>query len=456
MRRNPSVSGKAVLTVDAGTVTGPSVLRNHGLGQGGLSDDHRMISDHVSQLKNLNPKYIRLFLQEYYDVYPKHKVYDWKKLDATVDAILATGAKPLMSICLKPPVLYPVSDQRKVHPTSYPEWDELIYRMVRHYNVERKDGIVYWEVFNEPNIGESGGCPGLFAPGDYCTYYEHTVKAIRRADPGTKVGGPALAGWESPIEEPWLAYCRRKKLPVDFVSWHFYSDDPETPSRGAEHFRKLLAKYPGPRPEFIIDEWNIGLDWKRTEPEFQVCFIPETINSMIKAGIDYSNYYQIRDFHVPEEPFKKIMSPDGARFMINYWNNMLQRFGLFDFQGVMRPAYFVFKMLGRMTGDFVKVSTNSTSVKAFATYDAGMQVLHVLAWNFSKKTPPAGRVSLKLKGLRKKAWNYKRYTLDVHGASNMENDRMRLERAVEETTEGFDDTFTLGPYGISFITVVGR
>jgi len=113
-------------------------------------------------------------------------------------------------------------------------------------------------------------------------------------------------------------------------------------------------------------------------------------------------------------------------------------------------------MLGRMTGDFVKVSTNSKTVKAFATYDAGMQVLHVLAWNFSRETPPATRVSFELKGLRKKAWNYKRYALDVHGTSNMENDRMRLERAVEDTTGGFNDAFFLSPYGISFVTVVGR
>jgi hypothetical protein len=447
---------KVKLTVDAGRMTGPSVLRNHGLGQGGLSDDHRMIGDHVSQLKNLNPKYIRLFVQEYYDVMPKRGVYDWKKLDAAVDAITATGARPLMSICIKPTALYPEVDQRKVHPASYAEWDELIYRMVRHFNRERKDGIVYWEVFNEPNIGESGGCPGLFTPEDYCVYYEHTVKAIRRADPGTKVGGPALAGWESPIEEPWLAYCRRKRLPIDFISWHFYSDDPETPARGAAHFRKLLAKYPGPKPEFIIDEWNIGLDWKRTEPEFQVCFIPETINNMVKAGIDYSNYYQIRDFHVPEEAFRRIMSADGARFMINYWNNMLQRFGLFDFQGVLRPAYFVFKMLGRMSGDFIQVSSDSPAVKAFASYDAWMQVLHVLAWNFSRETPPASRVSLGVKNLRKKAWNYKRYMLDVHGASNMENDRMRLGNAVEITASGIDDDFTLPPYGICFITIAGR
>jgi beta-xylosidase len=292
-------TGKVNLTVDAGKMTGEAVLRNHGLGQGGLSDEPWMISDHISQLKNLNPKYIRLFLQEYYDVYPEHNVYNWKKLDAAVDSILKTGAKPLMCICFKPKVLYPAVDHAKVHPASYDEWDELIYRMVRHYNVERKDGIIYWEVANEPDIGESGGCPYLFTGEDYCIYYEHTAKAILRADKSVKVGGPALASWtrEDPIQEPWLEHCNKKKIPVDFVSWHYYSNDPNIPIESASYFRNLLKKYPSLKPEFIIDEWNIDLSWKRKDIEFQVCYIPETINNMVKAGVDYSCYYQIRKVH---------------------------------------------------------------------------------------------------------------------------------------------------------------
>lgn len=448
-------NGKADITVDAGKIMGESTLRNHGLGQGGLSDETWMISDHISQLKNLNPKYIRLFLQEYYDIYPGHNVYNWKKLDAVIDCILKTGAKPVMCICFKPKVLFPVIDHSKVHPANYDEWEELIYQMVRHYNIERKDGILYWEISNEPDIGESGGCPYLFTPEDYCIYYEHTVKAILRADPSVKVGGPALAGWrrKNPIQEPWIDYCHKKNIPIDFISWHFYSDNPRTPLEGAAYFKNFLKKYPSFKPELIIDEWNISLNWTKEKPEFQVCFIPEVINNMIKAGVDYSNYYQIRDCHVSEEAIRKFMSENGSRFMINWWNEKLQRDGLFDFQGEMRPTYFVFKMLSKMTGNFVQVNTNSSTVKALATYNKRMETLHILVWNFEDETPPARKVKLSVKNLENKRWNYRRYALDIKTPSNMENDRLICEKEINEKKSGMEDDFEILPYGINFIVI---
>jgi hypothetical protein len=442
------------ITVDAGMLTGESVIRNHGLGQGGLSDDPNMISDHISQIKNLNPKYIRLFLQEYYDLYPEHNVYNWSKLDAVIDAILKTGAKPLMCICFKPKVLYPSIDHVKVHPSSYEEWDELIYRLVSHYNVERKDGIVYWEVANEPDIGEPGGCPYLFSGEDYCVYYEHTVKAMLQADKNIKVGGPALAWFaKSPIQEPWLEYCNKKNIPVDFISWHFYSDDATTPFAGATYFRKLLEKCPSLKPELIIDEWNISLQWTRIEPEFQPCFILEVVNNMLKAGIDYSFYYQIRDYHVNEEQISKFLSKDGTKFMVNWWNEKLQRDGLFDFQGMTRPAYFVFKMLGKMSGKFIRADSDLDKVKAIATYNPEREVTHIIIWNFEEKKPPKRTVKLYVKNLKNKEWGYTRFKLDTKTTSNMENDRMVLSREIKGKMTGMEDDFEVLPYGIHFVVI---
>jgi xylan 1,4-beta-xylosidase len=447
-------SEKANISVDAGRPAGKSVLPNHGLGQGGLSDEPWMIADHIPQLKNLNPKYIRLFIQEYYGLYPEHNVYNWEKLDATVDAVLKTGAKPLMCICFKPKALYPVIDHKIVHPASYDEWDELIYRLVRHYNVERKDGIIYWEVANEPDIGESGGCPYLFTGEDYSVYYEHTVKAILRADKSAKVGGPALAGWRnSAIPEPWIDHCHKKNVPVDFISWHFYYDDPDTPCSGAVYFRELLKKYPSLKPELMITEWNIDLNWKRKEPEFQVCFIPAAIYHMVKAGVDYSFHYHIRDCHVREDIFRNFFSETGLKFMANWWNEKLQRDGIFDFQGMMRPAYFVFKMLGKMTGDFVRVSSGSGAVKAFATRNRERETYHILAWNFELKTPPSRRVKLSVKNLEYKEWNYMRYSLNMKTESSMENDRMILEKETRGSMSGVEDDFDIPPYGIHFIVI---
>ena len=90
--------------------------------------------------------------------------------------------------------------------------EDLVYHLVRHYK-DRGAGIRYWEVGNEPDIGEDGGCPYRFTPENYLPYYQHTVAAILRADPDAKVGGPAVANYRSPIFRPSLSSAPRARRP---------------------------------------------------------------------------------------------------------------------------------------------------------------------------------------------------------------------------------------------------
>src|SRR5207237_2585214 len=111
------------------------------------------------------------------DLMPAPGRYHWDALDASVDLIRKTGAMPLMNIDFKPKALYPVIDEKIVDPTSYQQWEQLIFEMVRHYK-QRGSGIMYWEVSNEPDIGENGGCLYLFTPETSARYYQHTASAI--------------------------------------------------------------------------------------------------------------------------------------------------------------------------------------------------------------------------------------------------------------------------------------
>ena len=83
------------------------------LGQGGLQGDP-MIAPHIKELKQRRPRTVRLFLSEYYRIYPAHGVYDFTKLDRELEAVVATGARPTLAVAIKPPVLFPVVDQFKV------------------------------------------------------------------------------------------------------------------------------------------------------------------------------------------------------------------------------------------------------------------------------------------------------------------------------------------------------
>src|SRR5688500_14283259 len=55
-------------------------LTKYALGQGGLSV-HSMFEPHVEQIRQLHPQTIRLFVQEYFDLYSAPGQYHWSSLD---------------------------------------------------------------------------------------------------------------------------------------------------------------------------------------------------------------------------------------------------------------------------------------------------------------------------------------------------------------------------------------
>src|SRR5438034_5896603 len=176
---------------------GPLEIDRIALGQGGLSEEP-MWAERVAEIRALKPRLIRLFIQEYFDLLPARGRYHFDTLDRSVGLILQAGAKPLMCLAFKPRRLFPMIDQDVVEPNDYAEWETLVTQLVQHYK-RRGTGIRYWEISNEPDIGEDGGCPYRFRDENYTRYYQHTAAAIMRADAAARVGGPALANAHSPI-----------------------------------------------------------------------------------------------------------------------------------------------------------------------------------------------------------------------------------------------------------------
>ncbi len=438
-------------------------------GQGGLASEP-MIDMHTQELKNLNLKIIRLFIQEYFNLYPKKGVYNWKRLDRSVDAIMATGAKPMMCIVFKPKLLFPKIDHTIVRPNDWKQWEKLVYELVKHYNTDKKYGIEYWEVANEPNVGEYGGCPYLFTAKNYPEFYEHTIKAIKRADPKAKVGGPALAGFEPPkksnllysytgdILAGLLKYCSKNKLPLDFVSWHIYSDDPGEFKRSIIYVKKLIKKNKL-NCETSINEWNVGFNsilQNVNNPGIQPCFIVEVINHMIEQGLSNCCFYHIRNINGPKEMYN-FLSNDRAVIATDGQNYGFTLLGMFDYQGVPKPAYFAFKMLSRLLGKQIKVKQTGKNVKLLAAYDEKMDLTTALIWNFKVKDAKPEKVNLKFVNINEAGGLYSRYMLDAKTDSNMEDDRMKLVKHGNlSRLKEIKDTFVLPPYGIAQIAYKGR
>lgn len=191
------------VTVDASEVLGRLEMWRHCISQGGVNP-MPLPDSVVNGTRKLRPRLIRIFIQEFFRIYPEHGRFDWSRLDPYMEAVRRTDAKVVAAITIKPQPLFPVIDQNIWRPNDMAEWQRVIGALVRRYSVDRPI-VTYWEIGNEPDIGEEGGCPYLIKdPEDYAEYYKMTTQPILTTCPQTKVGGPAVA-------DPAGQRCRNKR-----------------------------------------------------------------------------------------------------------------------------------------------------------------------------------------------------------------------------------------------------
>jgi xylan 1,4-beta-xylosidase len=182
------------------------------------------------------------------------------------------------------------------------------------------------------------------------------------------------------------------------------------------------------------------------DPRFQPCYVAETIYQMKEAGLDFSCYYHLRDYYVSFDRFEKFMSPRGTAFMTRWWNRMPQFDGLFDYQNQVRPAYFTFKLLSRLAGDRLKLTSSYPAVHGLATRDDRMLMENMLLWNFSSQPV---NVTIRFDGLKENR-KIRHIILDAASVSADENDRLRPAPFEELKIDQPQRQLKFEPYAIHY------
>ena len=157
-------------------------------------------------------------------------LYNWSYVDQIYDGLLDAGVRPFVEMSFMPRAL---AASEKPHafwyhplpspPKDYAKWGELVYNFAKHlvdrYGVAE---VSQWdfEVWNEPNIDFWTGEP---KQSTYFELYDYAARAVKRAEPRLRVGGPASAqaAW---IPE-MIQHAIQAKVPLDFVSTHVYGND---------------------------------------------------------------------------------------------------------------------------------------------------------------------------------------------------------------------------------------
>lgn len=227
--------------------------------QGG-EEQKDMIGPIVNQVRLLQPKLIRIdHIFDFYEVFQSDGNFNFSRLDQAVHSILKTGAVPMFSLSYIPPQLA-TDGQITSPPRDWLQWERLITATIERYS--GKNGLniynVYYEVYNEPDL--FGGWHYGKDP-NYLTLYYHAAKGAQRARNTNpfKIGGPATTGFYPNWIKALIHSCRRNNLPLDFLSWHRYSPNPQDYDHDFEKITAILTDYPRYQGvERLITEFGPG------------------------------------------------------------------------------------------------------------------------------------------------------------------------------------------------------
>jgi xylan 1,4-beta-xylosidase len=364
--------------------------------------------------------------------------YDWTIVDRIFDTYLERGMKPLVEIGFMPQALSikpepyrhawaPGNQYNSIYtgwaypPNDYAKWGELVYQWVRH-SVEKYGRAEvdqwWWEVWNEPDIGYWQGTPE-----EYFKLYDYAADGVKRALPTARIGGPHVTGPNGARTQKFLRdfieHCLRgtnfatgkRGSPLDYVGFHA-KGAPRVTDAGhvrmgiSNHLRaiangfSIVASYPELRNTAII----LG----ESDPEgCAACPVRTDPHNAYRNGTMYSSYTAEQIARTYELMARHAVNLVGSVTWAFEFEGQPYFDGFRDLatNGIDKPVLNVFRMLGRMGGDFVAV--DSTGALPLDTVrDAGVRerpdvaalasrkdsTVAVLVWNYHDDdlaAPPA-------------------------------------------------------------------
>ena len=394
-------------------------------------------------------------------------VYDWTIIDRIFDTYVERKMKPLVQIGFMPKALSTKPEPYQHNwaagvqysqiytgwaypPTDYAKWGELVHQWARHtvqrYGVNEVK-TWYWEVWNEPDIGYWQGTPAEFQK-----LYDYAVDGVKRALPEAKVGGPEVTGPNGArtqqMLKDFIEHCLRgtniatgqRGAPLDFVTFHAKGAPRivdghvrmgiSNQLRAISNGFQIVASYPELRATPIV----IG----ESDPEgCAACSVRTNPENAYRNGTMYSSYtaaqiartFELADLH-------KVNLLGSLTWAFEFEGQpMFAGFRDLATNGIDKPVLNVFRMLGKMRGDRVAVtSTSAADVQTIR--DSGVREgpdiyalasrtdssMEILVWNYHDDDLPAppAQIALTVEGLSGRQATVTQYRVDDSHSNSYE------------------------------------
>jgi hypothetical protein len=230
---------------------------------------------------------------------------DYTRADPFIEAIseLGIGLMPCVSLYC-PPWL---STKRpsaqfsglwithRAPPKDNAKWSAIIAGLVRHWNIEKKYGINFWQIGNEPNDWNRYWVGGTLP--DFIEYFNTASTAMKAVDPSIKITGPDLSdiyakGWpENTLswKEEFVKSCRGN---FDDFSFNCYGTDNFT--RHVKDARKTLAENGAADKSLYIAEFNLTAGDYDNRAVFTfdgAIYLCKAMRSLMENKVDRASFF---------------------------------------------------------------------------------------------------------------------------------------------------------------------
>ena len=179
--------------------------------------------------------------------------YDFAFTDRLLKALVAQGVEPYFRLGITIENRVDVKHYRTIPPKDFAKWARICEHVVRHYTEGWANGftwkITYWEIWNEadnhPDPNQNPMWKDTFDR--YIDLYDVAAKHLKKCFPHLKIGGFGSCGFYAAANSPavkaanssprtqyfvdcylkFLDEVKKRGTPMDFFSFHTYSDEKE-------------------------------------------------------------------------------------------------------------------------------------------------------------------------------------------------------------------------------------
>ena len=234
--------------------------------------------------------------------------YDFHYSDEYIGAIIRSGAGIVYRLGIT--IEWGSKKYTAFPPKDFAKWARICEHIIRHYNEGWCNGfeygIEYWEIWNEPEN------PPMWqgTKEEFFELYRTSSLHLRKCFPNIKIGGYGSSGLYSAFIEgkgefyesflvwfdDFLEMVKREGCPLDFFSWHLYTDKIEYIEKSARYVREHLDAYGFANTESHLNEWNYGAEGKQFEDKDTMVgasFCAAAFALMQSESVDLAQYYVI-------------------------------------------------------------------------------------------------------------------------------------------------------------------